>query len=93
MTRRTALALSGTTLARAAARLPKDATKTSDRFPNNIFDPGDGEVDFPGCHRVLKSIGFKGWLCVDLDIARKGPRASYERCGEYVVNKLESIYV
>jgi len=30
---------------------------------------------------------------VDLDIARQGPRASYERCGEYVVNKLESIYV
>ena len=28
----------------------------------NIFDLGDGEIDFPGCHRVLKSIGFKGWL-------------------------------
>ncbi len=36
---------------------------------------------------------FKGWLIVDLDIARKGPRASYERCGAYVVNQLESIYV
>ena len=48
---------------------------------------------FPACHRVLKSIQFKGWLCVDLDIARKGPRASYERCGAYVVNKLEPIYV
>lgn len=71
----------------------KDASKTTDKFPNNIFDLGDGEVDFPGCHRVLKSIAFKGWLCVDLDIARKGPRASYERCGQYVVDKLESIYV
>ena len=71
----------------------KDASKTADKFPNNIFDLGDGEVDFPGCHRVLKSIGFKGWLCIDLDIARKGPRASYERCGQYVVDKLESIYV
>ncbi len=68
----------------------KDARKTSDKFLDNIFDLGDGDVDFPGCHRVLKSIGFKGWLCVDLDIARKGPRASYERCAEYVVNKLES---
>ena len=29
---------------------------------------------------------------VDLDAARKGPRASYERCGQYVVNKLEAIY-
>lgn len=63
------------------------------KFPENIFDLGDGEIDFPACHRVLKSIGFKGWLCVDLDIARKGPRASYERCGEYVTSKLESIYV
>jgi len=29
---------------------------------------------------------------VDLDVARQGPRASYERCGVYVVEKLESIY-
>ena len=50
-------------------------------FLPNIFDLGDGEIDFPACHRVLKSIGYKGWLCVDLDIARQGPRASYERCG------------
>jgi hypothetical protein len=41
---------------------------------------------------VLKSIGYKGWLCVDLDIARQGPRVSYQRCAEYVVNKLEPIY-
>ena len=60
---------------------------------NDIFDLGDGEIDFPACHRVLKSVAFKGWLCVDNDIARNGPRASYERCGAYVVNKLESIYV
>ncbi|MCU1236033.1 MAG: Xylose isomerase domain protein barrel [Candidatus Solibacter sp.] len=71
----------------------KDARKNSDKLLDNIFDLGDGAVDFPGCHRVLKSIGFKGWLCVDLDVARKGPRASYERCAQYVVDKLESIYV
>jgi hypothetical protein len=41
---------------------------------------------------VLKSIAFDGYLIVDLDIARQGPRASYERCGEYVVNKLDPIY-
>jgi inosose dehydratase len=62
-------------------------------FVPNIYDLGDGEVDFPACHRVLKSISYKGWLCVDLDIARKGPRASYERCGNYVANTLEKIYV
>ena len=71
----------------------KDARKFSGKWLDDIFDLGDGEVDFPGCHRVLKSIGFKGWLCVDLDVARKGPRASYERCGKYVVEKLEPIYV
>ena len=62
-------------------------------FRPNIYDLGDGEVDFPACHRVLKSIGYKGWIVVDLDIARNGPRASYVHCGEYVVKTLESIYV
>jgi len=54
---------------------------------------GDGEIDFPACHRVLKNIKFKGWICVDLDTAREGPRKSYERSGAYVVNKLEPIYL
>lgn len=76
----------------------KDAKRLPDAKPDtfvreSIFDLGDGEIDFPGCHRVLKSVSFDSWLIVDLDIARNGPRASYERCGEYVVNKLESIYV
>jgi len=70
----------------------KDARQTGPKLTDNIFDLGDGAIDFPGCHRVLKSIGYKGWLCVDLDVARQGPRISYERCGEYVVNKLEPIY-
>jgi inosose dehydratase len=69
---------------------PKD-NKTA-RFLNSIYDLGDGAVDFPAIHKVLKEINYKGWLCVDLDTARKGPRASYERCGQYVVNKLENIY-
>jgi sugar phosphate isomerase/epimerase len=76
----------------------KDAKRPTDAKPdsfdrNSIFDLGDGEIDFRGCHRVLKSISFKGWLIVDLDIARPGPRASYERCEAYVVNQLEPIYV
>jgi sugar phosphate isomerase/epimerase len=70
----------------------KDARHVNDKLTDNIFDLGDGEVDFPGCHRVLKSIHYDGWLCVDLDTARQGPRASYERCGAYVVDKLEPIY-
>ena len=73
-----------------AKRLETAKPDSFDR--NSIFDLGDGEIDFPGCHRVLKGTSFKGWLIVDLDIARQGPRASYERCGAYVVNKLETIY-
>lgn len=71
----------------------KDAKRIKARFLDQIFDLGDGDIDFPGCHRVLKSMGFKGWLCVDLDTARNGPRPSYQRCGAYVVSTLEPIYV
>ena len=71
----------------------KDARKVGEKLQDNIFDLGDGEIDFPACHRILKSIAYQGWLCVDLDTARQGPRASYERCGAYVVSKLEPIYV
>jgi sugar phosphate isomerase/epimerase len=74
-----------------AKRSASDKPDSFDR--NSIFDLGDGEIDFAGCHRVLKSMSFQGWLIVDLDIARQSPRASYERCGQYVVDKLESIYV
>ena len=72
------------------AKRPADQGDTFDR--NTIYDLGDGDIDFPACHRVLKSIAFKGWLIVDLDIARAGPRASYQRCGKYVVEKLEPVY-
>jgi inosose dehydratase len=75
----------------------KDARRLENAKPDSfdrdsIFDLGDGEIDFQGCHRVLKSMSFKGWLVVDLDIARQGPRVSYERCDAYVVNRLEPIY-
>ena len=73
-----------------ARRLPGTAPDSFDR--ESITDLGDGEIDFPACHRVLKSIGFKGWLIVDLDIARQGPRSSYERCGSYVTERLENVY-
>ena len=62
-------------------------------FIESIHDLGDGDIDFPSCHRILKEIAFKGWICVDLDIARQTPRVSYERCGDYVVKKLEPVYL
>jgi sugar phosphate isomerase/epimerase len=62
-------------------------------FRPNIYDLGDGEIDFPACHKVLRSVHFSGWICVDLDIARAGPLVSYERCGRYIVQHLEPVYV
>jgi inosose dehydratase len=71
----------------------KDARKpVAAKFTESIYDLGDGEIDFPACHRVLRSMNFRGWICVDLDTAREGPRRSYERCGAYIVDKLEPIY-
>lgn len=64
----------------------------SAKFFDSIYDLGDGDIDFPACHRILKQIEYKGWICVDLDRARKGPRASYEHCGQYIVDRLEPIY-
>jgi inosose dehydratase len=63
------------------------------RFFSSIYDLGDGEIDFPACHRILKEINYKGWNCVDLDVARLGPKADFQRCGGYIVEKLEPIYV
>jgi inosose dehydratase len=64
----------------------------SAKFLSSIYDLGDGDVDFPACHQVLKKIHYQGWICVDLDIARSGPKADYQRCGRYIVSKLEPIY-
>lgn len=65
---------------------------SSAKFFESIYDLGDGDIDFPALHRILKEIKFQGWNCVDLDRTRNGPRASYEHCGQYIVNKLEPIY-
>lgn len=70
----------------------KDAKRGQATFRDSIYDLGDGEIDFPACHRVLKSIAYRGWVCVDLDTTRMGPLADYERCGNYVVDKLQPIY-
>lgn len=62
------------------------------KFFNSIYDMGDGEIDFPAVHRILKANQWKGWLISDLDTAREGPRKSYEHQAAYVVSKLEPIY-
>lgn len=70
---------------------PKDSEQA--RFFSSSYDLGDGQVNFPACHRVLKSVDYRGWICVDLDGARLGPLADFHRCGAYIVNNLEPIYL
>jgi inosose dehydratase len=64
----------------------------SAKFFNSSYDLGDGQVDFPAGQRVLKSVDYRGWICVDLDTSRLGPEADFKRCGTYIVTKLEPIY-
>jgi inosose dehydratase len=63
------------------------------KFFSSIYDLGDGQVDFPGCHRVLRSVRYRGWICVDLDTARRGILPSYRHADAYITNRLEPIYV
>jgi sugar phosphate isomerase/epimerase len=69
----------------------KDSSEA--KFFESIYDLGDGDIDFPACHQVLKDVHYQGWNCVDLDRTRNGPRASYVHCDKYIVNKLEPIYL
>lgn len=71
--------------------LPRDSDQA--RFFNSSYDLGDGAVNFPECHRVLKSVDYRGWICVDLDAALLGPVVDFRRCGAYIVQKLEPIYL
>lgn len=61
-------------------------------FFNSIYDLGDGELDFPALHRILKRVRFQGWICPDLDYVRVSPRHSFQRSMDYVRQKLEPIY-
>ena len=32
------------------------------KFYESIYDLGDGDIDFPACHRILKLIQYQGWI-------------------------------
>jgi inosose dehydratase len=55
-------------------------------------DLGDGEIDFPRLHRVLKRNQFKGWITIDHHYTPVSPRHSFTRCRQYIQEKLEPIY-
>jgi inosose dehydratase len=55
-------------------------------------DLGDGEVDFPSLHRILKQSGYKGWINIDHHFTPVSPRYSFTRCRKYIRERLEPIY-
>ncbi len=55
-------------------------------------DLGDGVLDFPALHRVLKRNRYKGWICIDHHYTPVSPRHSFTRCRNYIRERLEPIY-
>ena len=55
-------------------------------------DLGDGVLDFPALHRVLKRNRYKGWIIVDHHYAAVSPARSFTRCRQYIREKLDPIY-
>ena len=94
------LASTAAALASAAGRLPANRNLKwavsaglwshylTAPFTDDILDVMSEAKFFEGIY----DLGDKGWICVDLDYTRNGPRASYEHCGRYIVDRLEPIY-
>jgi inosose dehydratase len=55
-------------------------------------DLGDGVIDFPPLHQVLKRNRYKGWICIDHHYTPISPRHSFTRCRKYIQENLEPIY-
>jgi len=69
------------------------AGSASATFFNSISDLGEGAIEFRPLHSEWKRVGFKGWICPDLDYVRVSPRDSFARCMKYIREKLEPIYI
>jgi len=55
-------------------------------------DLGDGEIDFPRLHRVLRKNRFRGWITIDHHYTPVSPLHSFRRCRDYIRKRLEPIY-
>jgi sugar phosphate isomerase/epimerase len=55
-------------------------------------DLGDGVIDFPALHRVLRRNRYRGWICIDHHYTPVSPRHSFTRCRSYIRGKLEPVY-
>lgn len=72
----------------------KDTMGTFNRpsFGPNLRELGQGEIDFEGVMRVLKKVGYKGWLNVEQDSTKMTATQSAELSMEFINNKLKPIY-
>ncbi len=61
-------------------------------YLDNVIELGRGVVDFPAIHRILRSIGYKGWITIDLDNARISPLESAKINRAYIDRILDPIY-
>lgn len=50
----------------------------------NFCELGEGYIDFPGIFRVLKSVNYDGYLCVELDRSRYTDKKSAEISKKYL---------
>ena len=61
-------------------------------FGPNIRDLGKGEVDFQGVMKLLKEIGYKGWLNVEQDYTETTPQESAAESMAYINKTMKPIY-
>jgi inosose dehydratase len=61
-------------------------------YQDNVIELGRGIIDFPALHRILKSVGYRGWITIDLDNARISPLESARVQREYIDRVLAPIY-
>lgn len=61
-------------------------------YLDNVIELGRGVIDFPAIHRILRGIGYKGWITIDLDNARISPLESAKINRAYIDRILDPIY-
>lgn len=72
----------------------KDAARPFVRptFETSLRELGRGEVDFPSVMRLLKEVGYRGWINVEQDKSTLPPREASAASMAYVKGTLKKIY-
>ncbi|MGC8793527.1 MAG: sugar phosphate isomerase/epimerase family protein [Bryobacteraceae bacterium] len=61
-------------------------------YLDHVVELGQGVVDFPALHRILREIRYRGWITIDLDNARVSPLHSARVQRDYIDRVLAPIY-